>query len=246
MASAPNPIQAPAHILGFLDKLHQQSLTQEASLGNYYISSGFDELMRDKFIALDQDKCHFIYQLALAISARNIVEAGTSFGVSTIYLALAVGKNAERTGGDAKVIATEKESSKAAQARKHWEECGDNVTKWIELREGDLLETLKTDLPIVDMLLLDSECFLPFHMMFQENQRWYGVNHPVAVWAPLTLPTLQLVAPKMRSGGVVVIDNSVTSAKRYEELLRYLRAEGSGFTNLTLPYSGGLEFSVKL
>jgi hypothetical protein len=50
----------------------------------------------------------------------------------------------------------------------------------------------------------------------------------------------------MRSGGVVIIDNSISSAKRYEDLLSYMRAESSGFTNLTLPYSGGLEFSVKL
>ncbi len=118
--------------------------------------------MRDKFIALDQDKCHFIYQLALATSARNIVEAGTSFGVSTIYLALAVAKNVESNGGEGKVIATEKESSKAEQAKKHWEECGEKVTKWIQLREGDLLETLKTDLPVVDLLLLDSEFVLSF------------------------------------------------------------------------------------
>jgi predicted O-methyltransferase YrrM len=157
MASLPSPVQAPTHILTFLDKLHNQSLTQEAALGNYYSSSNFDDLMRDKFIALDQDKCHFIYQLALATSARNIVEAGTSFGVSTIYLALAVGKNVERIGGEGKVIATEKESSKAEQAKKHWKECGDSVTKWLELREGDLLETLKSNLPVVDMLLLDSE-----------------------------------------------------------------------------------------
>jgi len=184
-------------------------------------SPNFDDLMRDKFIALDEDKCQFIYQLALATSARNIVEAGTSFGVSTIYLELAVGKNVERLGGEGKVIGTEKESSKAEQARRNWEECGESVRRWIELREGDLLETLKEDLPVVDMLLLD-------------------------IWAPLTLPTLKLVAPKMRSGGVVIIDNSISSAKRYEELLAYLRDEGSGFTNLTLPYSKGLELSIKL
>jgi predicted O-methyltransferase YrrM len=110
--------------------------------------------MRDKFIALDQDKCQFVYQLARAIAARNIVEVGTSFGVSTIYLALAVGQN----GRDGKVIATEKESTKAERAREHWKEAGDElVARYIDLREGDLLETLKVDVPTLDLVLIDSK-----------------------------------------------------------------------------------------
>jgi predicted O-methyltransferase YrrM len=50
--------------------------------------------MRDKFIALDKDKCELIYHILHAITARTVVEAGTSFGVSTIYPALAVAQNA--------------------------------------------------------------------------------------------------------------------------------------------------------
>ncbi len=75
--------------------------------------------------------------------------------MSTIYLALAVGQN-----GGGKVIATENESVKAARAKGHWRRAGAEVEQWIELREGDLRETLKVDLPqTVDALLLDSECF---------------------------------------------------------------------------------------
>jgi len=62
-------------------------------------TQNFRDIMRDKFIALEQDKCHFVYQLCLAINAKNIVEAGTSFGVSTMYLALAISRNLEATGG---------------------------------------------------------------------------------------------------------------------------------------------------
>ena len=93
-SSSPNPVVAPPHVHTLLNRLHQESSTQEATLGSYFSTTeGFDDLMRDKFIALDQDKCQFVYQLARAIAARNIVEVGTSFGVSTIYLALAVGQN---------------------------------------------------------------------------------------------------------------------------------------------------------
>lgn len=104
-----------------------------------------------------------VYLLARAQQARVIVEAGPSYGVPTTYLALAIGQNAKSAAGSIarsdllrKVIATEKEPTKATQARKLWSLAGDEVEPWIELREGDLLETLKENLPEVDMLLLDS------------------------------------------------------------------------------------------
>jgi len=158
-SSHPNPVVAPPHVLTLLDRLHKESSTQEAILGAYLSTSdGFDDLMRDKFIALDQDKCQFVYQVARAIGARNIAEVGTSFGVSTIYLALAVGSNLERSGGKGMVIGTEKESSKAEQARKYWKDAGDEVVaRHIDLREGDLLETLKENVPILDLVLIDSK-----------------------------------------------------------------------------------------
>lgn len=66
------------------------------------------------------------------------------------------------------------------------------------------------------------------------------------VWAPLALPTLKLVLPRLRAGAVVVVDNTISSADRYQELLTFLRAPGSLFTNLTLPYANGLEMCVYL
>jgi predicted O-methyltransferase YrrM len=113
--------------------------------------------MLDKFIALDEDKCHFMYQLIHAIGATNVIEAGTSFGVSTIYLALAVSQVKAATGKSGTVLATEKEPEKAQIARQYWEQCGSAVQSEIDLRVGDLLETLQTGLPKVDLLLLDSK-----------------------------------------------------------------------------------------
>jgi len=164
-----------------LQRLHSLSETQEKSFSQilFYVSRlvrflmfreiwslAAEEHMKDKFVALDADKCRFIYLLARSLGARNVVEAGTSFGVSTIYLALAVGQNMaqgknslEATTIAGKVIATEKEHAKAVRAREYWKEAGDEVEPWIELREGDLLETLKIEEGMpqeIDLLLLDS------------------------------------------------------------------------------------------
>lgn len=160
----PNPLEptVPPHILALLDHLHAESEAQESAITSQDLQThDFDDLMRDKFIALDQDKAQFLYQLCKAINAKTIVEAGTSYGVSTIYLALAVSENVSATGGKGRVIATENEPEKAKKAKEHWSQCGEIVSGVIDLREGDLRETLKDNIDTVDLLLLDS-MFSPF------------------------------------------------------------------------------------
>ncbi|CEO60346.1 putative O-methyltransferase [Penicillium brasilianum] len=222
----PTPLNASPHLLEFLKTLHSQSLTQEAKVDWYSLpeqcSNDFDDIMRDKFIALDQDKCELVYHIIRSINAKTVVEAGTSFGVSTIYLALAVAENAKRdASGSAKgrVIATEKEPSKASEAQKNWERAGKEIDGIIDLRIGDLRETLTRDLGVVDFLLLD-------------------------IWTPLALPALKLVQPYLRPGAVIIADNTVKAASKYEELFAYVDAPGSSFRRVTLPYEGGLDMIV--
>lgn len=142
-----------------LKDLHYRSLEQEWNLPNPMpprCTAKFNTIMRDKFIALDREKCEFVYQLLRATGAKTVVEAGTSFGVSTIYLALAVSQNTSGSAGG-RVIATENEPEKARMAIQYWTEAGEDVSSAIDLRVGDLRETLKGDLGVVDFLLLDSE-----------------------------------------------------------------------------------------
>ncbi|KAL3449343.1 putative O-methyltransferase [Aspergillus insuetus] len=241
--SSPSPIVAPPHIHTLLKDLHKKSLDQEATIaanksGKVFSAdiisnlsnkqeaqqanpaTEFDTLMLDKFIALDEDKCHFTYQLITSMGATNIVEAGTSFGVSTIYLALAVSRVKALTGKtEGVVVATEKENSKADVARGYWKQCGEVVEREIDLRVGDLLETLKEDLPVVDLLLLD-------------------------IWSALALPTLKTVLPRLRPGAVVLTDNTISGAKGYADLLAFMREPKNGFQNMTLPFTNGFEMSV--
>ena len=108
---------------------------------------------RDKLVALDRDKAEFCYQLCRASNARRIVEAGTSYGVSTLYLAAAVRDNVRAAGGDGVVIGTEYEPDKARAARAHFEQAG--LSRFIDLREGDLRETLTEIDGPVDFMLVD-------------------------------------------------------------------------------------------
>lgn len=187
VSSSPATVVASPKVQQLLQRLHALSETQEKSLSQLFFyasrlvrflifgeiwSAAAEEHMKDKFVALEADKCRFIYLLARSLGACNVVEAGTSFGVSTIYLALAVGQNVAQGKASlgastiaGKVIATEKEHLKAVRAREYWKEAGDEVEPWIELREGDLRETLKVEdgMPQeIDMLLLDSTLHFDF------------------------------------------------------------------------------------
>ncbi|KAK2590714.1 hypothetical protein QQS21_011608 [Conoideocrella luteorostrata] len=236
-----NPLTGfPKHVLELLDRLHGESKKQEESMDFTNFGALTDEekstYVRDKFVALDKDKAQYVYALARALDARNIVEAGTSFGVSTIYLAYAASQNAAVGGKPARVIATEHEPTKAAKAREYWKQCGD-ITDVIDLREGDLRETLKTGVDQVDFLLLDSKYLEP-------NELEQAVN-AVPVWTPMVMPTIKLVQPKLRRGAVIVTDNTLTS-KGYDEYIEYVRNKDNGFVNITVPYTNGLEMSIYL
>ncbi|RBR21504.1 hypothetical protein FVER53590_03931 [Fusarium verticillioides] len=209
-------IAASSQTIELLRDLHKQALDEPP----YVSTDGPASTALDKFVALDPDKCAYVYLLLRSMKARFVVEAGTSFGVSTIYLALAVSQNAGLQPG--KVIATENEPTKAVKARKYWSQAGNDIEKFIELREGDLRETLKTGLPEqVDFLLLD-------------------------IWTPLALPTLKLVKPRMKPGATVVADNTEATKAGYKDLMAYLEDNTNGFKLTTLPYSGGLLVAVYL
>ncbi|KAI8809181.1 putative O-methyltransferase [Cladochytrium replicatum] len=108
-----------------------------------------DAYFDDKYLALDPEQAALLYLTARALRARKIVEFGTSFGISTIWLASAVREN-----GGGKVFGTEYVPEKAKRARANFAEAG--VEDLVEILEGDARETLKTlDGEPVDLLLND-------------------------------------------------------------------------------------------
>ncbi|QGR84461.1 O-methyltransferase [Burkholderia multivorans] len=105
--------------------------------------------LKDLWLPVSRETGVLLYQLARSTNARHIVEFGTSFGLSTLYLAAAL-----RDNGGGRLIGSEFEPSKVAKARAHLAAGG--VADLVEIREGDALQTLACDLPeSIDLLLLD-------------------------------------------------------------------------------------------
>lgn len=99
------------------------------------------------YMPISPEAGDLLYNLVRAVRPRTVVEFGTSYGISTLYLAAAV-----RDNGAGHVITTELSEVKAAAARRTFAETGlDDV---ITLREGDARATL-TGLESVDFVLLD-------------------------------------------------------------------------------------------
>ena len=206
----------------FLDTLHVKSDAQAMSIdhdpGAPPTPGQIKQFRSDKFVALDRDKAEFCYQLCRAANARRIVEAGTSFGVSTLYLAAAVRDNISADGGAGVVTGTEYEPAKCAAARNHFATAG--LCHLIDLREGDLRETLKTIEGPVDFALID-------------------------IWISMARTALEMIAPHLRPGAMVVCDNTRESRADYADYFAFIDDPANGFRTMTLPFSGGLELSVR-
>jgi len=214
-----------------LDRLHAQSTGQNETVISYFMTRAkegtldwntFDEgmhrFMSDKLIALDRDKAELCYQLCRALRATRVVEAGTSFGVSTLYLAAGVRDNLRSQGGAGLVIGTEHEPQKAAVARAHFAEAG--LSDLIELREGDLRHTLADIRGPIDFMLID-------------------------IWTPMARPALELVAPALRPGAIVVSDNTTQFRDAYRDYFEFVNDPANRLRTITLPFEGGFELTVR-
>jgi len=170
------------------------------------------EDMKDAYIAISQGQGEYVYNLLLEKKAKSIVEFGTSFGISTLYLAAA----AKQYGG--KVITTELLEGKCRVAQQNFEEAG--LAEWIDLREGDALQTLKDSPEEIDFLLMDG-------------------------WNDLYLPLLKILEPRLTKGALIYTDNaSFPSAKPY---LNYLKSKPEKYRSVRLQdEKGGSELTEVL
>lgn len=100
------------------------------------------------YIPISAEAGKLLYGLTRSIRPETVVEFGTSFGVSTLYLAAAVSDN-----GTGHVMTTELSESKAAGARANLDEAG--VGAVVTILSGDARETLAGIEGPIGLVLLD-------------------------------------------------------------------------------------------
>jgi predicted O-methyltransferase YrrM len=113
-------------------------------------------MLDEAFIPVSPEAGRLLYTLARGAAAGTMIEFGTSFGISTIYLAAAV-----RDRGEGSVITTELLEPKAERAREYVREAG--LFDLVDFRVGDARETLRGIPRDVSLLFLDGwkELYLP-------------------------------------------------------------------------------------
>ncbi|MEU0885721.1 class I SAM-dependent methyltransferase [Lentzea sp. NPDC005914] len=106
------------------------------------------DLLQDLYLPISPRGGDLLYSLVRAGRPETVVEFGTSFGISTIYLAAAVADN-----GTGHVYGTEMSRTKIGHARANLDEAG--VGDHVTLLEGDALETLQDIDGPIGLVLLD-------------------------------------------------------------------------------------------
>jgi len=121
--------------------------------------------LKDAYIPITRDQGELLYLTARAIGARTIVEFGTSFGISAVFLASAARANGGR------FVGSEREPEKLAAARANL--AGAGLAEFAEVREGDAMLTF-ADLPApIDLVLLDGwkDLYLPMLQLLMPKMR---------------------------------------------------------------------------
>lgn len=178
-AGAPDSSIHTAPVRTVLDRLHAEAGQQKLRLVTLGAALARDKLLgrmdsvpqevkrlRNLYVPVSQKQGEFLYLIARSLHAKRIVEFGTSFGISTTYLAAAVKDN-----GGGLVIGSELEPNKVATARRNLQEAG--LSKLVEIREGDARATLQDPGGTIDMVLLDGfkQLYLPMLQMLTPHLR---------------------------------------------------------------------------
>jgi predicted O-methyltransferase YrrM len=165
------------------------------------------------YIPVSPEGGRLLYALIRSSRPSTVVEFGTSFGISTIHLAAAV-----RDNGTGRVVSTELNAAKVAQARANIAEAG--LADWVTILQGDAMETLATVDAPVEFVLLDG-------------------------WKYLYLPVLHLLEPRLTPGALVIADDSISLAAQMANYLAYVRDPANGYLSVLFPESDGLEITCR-
>ena len=142
-----------------LDQYHKRMETEDALQKSLPMAEGMKR--RDEFLlSVGVETAVFLNTLAKSAKAKVILEIGTSYGYSTVWLAEAARAN----GGI--VMTLENDVQKADYARQQIEKAG--LSDFVDFKIGDALATIAQITEGVDFVLLDiwKELYVPCFNLF--------------------------------------------------------------------------------
>jgi predicted O-methyltransferase YrrM len=130
------------------DDLAEPALPRGRTSWSEVTAAERSDAFADYYIPISAEAGKLLYALGRAIRPEKVVEFGTSFGISTLFLAAAVTDN-----GTGHLLTTELSNRKAVAARANLDEAG--VGDAVTILSGDALETLEGVAGPVELALLD-------------------------------------------------------------------------------------------
>ena len=193
-----------------LRDLHNDAKKDYMRIGKGVVKSIFRPMQpadfENAYLPISKEQGVAIRELIVQNDYKNVVEFGTSFGISTIYLADAI----RQTGG--KVITTELLESKALRAIQNISKA--SLSDFVEVRIGDAMNTLKGFTEPIDFLFLDGwkDLYLPlfqllepqFHagtMIYADNMDMAGTQY----YGDYVMGQKQHYSSKMVYGGKAML-----------------------------------------
>jgi predicted O-methyltransferase YrrM len=171
------------------------------------------DLLEDVYMPISARGGNLLYALVRAARPTTVVEFGTSYGISTLYLAAAV-----RDNEIGHVTTTELSATKVKAARANIEAAG--LSDLVTVLERDALTTLATVGATVGgpigLALLDG-------------------------WKEMCLPVLRLLEDRLAPGALVVGDDS--TFRSMSDYVAYVRDPGNGYVSIDFPVEDGMELS---
>ena len=133
---------------------------------------------------------YYCYQLARMIQAKSVFELGSGYGYSTAWFAKAVKENCAEHAGGGVVHHTVWEEELSERARSHLVRLGS--ADWVQFHVSEAVEALKRTEG-------------PFDIIFNDiDKQAYPASLPV-------------IKEKLRSGGLLIIDNMLWHGRIFDE-----------------------------
>lgn len=202
--------EADAKDPGVLASIQKEA---DAHHGGQRYHPSLTHLFDQAFMPVPPEVGQLLYVVTRSRRPATIVEVGTSYGISAIHFAAALNDN-----GEGRLISAELSAAKVNAARANLRNLG--LDRWVEIRQGDAFETLKSVEGPIDILFLDG-------------------------WKDFYLPLLRALEPQLAPGSLVIGDDTKLFPERLASYLAYVR-DPAHYQSVDLAIGDGVEMSVKI